>query len=92
MPVIINPYRVQLSLLRAPDAPNGLFDVLAVVQGRDYAMPDDVKYLAQHCFPHRLTIKGYSALGKTETQEKIIAEIIDRVPVPTEQIEDDMVG
>ncbi len=61
---------------------------LAAVSGRDYAIPDDVKYLAQHCFPHRLTIKGFSAYGKTETQERIIADIIERVPVPTEQIDD----
>ena len=59
----------------------------AAIQGRDYSIPDDVKYLAVHCLAHRISVKGFSALGKTETQERIIKEILDSVPVPTEKID-----
>ena len=59
----------------------------AAIKGRDYAIPDDVKDLAVHCLSHRIMVKGFSAFGKTETQERIIQEILDSVPVPTEKID-----
>lgn len=59
----------------------------AAIKGRDYAIPDDVKDLTVHCLSHRIMVKGFSAFGKTETQERIIQEILDSVPVPTEKIE-----
>ena len=71
--------RGSISLMRGVQA-------YAALNGRDYAIPDDVQYLAIHCLAHRLTVKGFSALGKTQTQEKIISDILEMVPVPTEVI------
>ena len=53
----------------------------ALVQGRDYVLPDDVKALAEPVLAHRLIIR----LG-TQTQDRSgrasIAEVLEAVPVP----------
>ena len=54
----------------------------ALVQGRDYVAPDDVKRLAPHVLSHRilLTPQGRSRYGGAE--EAILA-LLDRIEVPT---------
>ena len=54
---------------------------LAAIDGRDYAMPQDVKEAAPYVISHRLIYKGYSHNG---ANEDIVRQIIESVPVPTE--------
>lgn len=54
---------------------------LAMIDGRGYAMPQDVQTAAPFVIPHRLIYKGYSQDGvKTD----ILKQILESVPVPTE--------
>jgi len=58
---------------------------LAAVRGRDYIIPDDVKYLSIPVLSHRLILKTDARLrGRTDKQ--IIKDILSSVPVPTEDI------
>ncbi len=53
----------------------------ALVEGRDFVLPDDVKALAEPVLAHRLIVNvssnGYDAKGRV-----IIAELLEKVPVP----------
>lgn len=51
---------------------------LAAIDGRDHATPADVKKAAPYVIPHRLIFKGASR------STDIIGQILDGVPVPTE--------
>lgn len=54
---------------------------LAFLQGRDYATPDMVKYMAGPVLEHRLIVRAQAAaLGKTAHQ--ILKEVLDQVPPP----------
>ncbi|NWF85822.1 MAG: MoxR family ATPase, partial [Bryobacteraceae bacterium] len=57
---------------------------LALVEGRDYVLPDDIKRLAIPVCAHRVVVHSRAALAarSTEASERILAEILDRVPVP----------
>lgn len=53
----------------------------AYLQGRDYCLPDDVKYLAQYVLSHRIVLETkakYSGIKK----EKVIKDIVDKTTVP----------
>ncbi len=54
----------------------------AFLRGRDYCIPDDVKYLATSVLSHRLVMRTDMSLNRY-TGEQIIEKIIDRMPVPT---------
>jgi MoxR-like ATPase len=54
---------------------------LAALRGRDYVLPDDVKYLALPVLAHRLILKEEDRL-RGETEEGVLREIMSRVPVP----------
>jgi MoxR-like ATPase len=54
----------------------------AAIKGRDYVIPEDVKYLSQFCMPHRLTIRGVSSYIKSAVQESVIKDILEKVAVP----------
>lgn len=56
---------------------------LACAEGRDYVIPEDVKAAAPYVIPHRLICKGYS---RSENGVNIIENILQSVPVPTENI------
>ena len=60
---------------------------LALVAGRDYAVPDDFKETAIPALAHRLVLAGGSAgepLGRArEEAERIMNELLDRVAVPS---------
>jgi MoxR-like ATPase len=64
--------RGSVSLLRAARA-------AAVVAGRDFVVPDDVKALAVPVLSHRLMLSGRAAGGATEA---IVSEILEEVPLP----------
>ena len=57
---------------------------LAAVRGRNYVIPDDVKYLALPILGHRLIAKPEAKLRKHST-EAILGEILSRLPVPVEK-------
>ena len=56
----------------------------ALVEGRNYCVPDDFKSLALPCLAHRVvTSSPQESLGRTrEEAERGISEILERVPVP----------
>ena len=68
-------------------SPRGSLDVqrfsqaLALLAGRDYVLPDDIKQAARLVLPHRLiTRRGTRAV--TVTARSVIDHIIESVPVP----------
>lgn len=67
--------RGTLALLRCSQA-------LALVRGRDYVVPEDVKELSVPVLAHRLIfLGGFAAAGEAEA---LIREIAEKTPVPTE--------
>ena len=57
---------------------------LAAIRGRDYVIPDDVKYLAIPALAHRLISKTEAQL-RGKRLEAIVSEIVSAVPVPVEE-------
>jgi MoxR-like ATPase len=57
---------------------------LALMEGRDYAVPDDVKRLAVPLFAHRVVINTRNTLvqRRADVGERIIEEILAQVEVP----------
>jgi MoxR-like ATPase len=71
----------------SPRAAQALFravQALALVEGRDFALPDDIKRLAVPTFAHRVVINTRTTLvaRRADTAERIIEEILTRVDVP----------
>lgn len=58
---------------------------LAAVRGRDYVIPDDVKYLAMPVLAHRLILSPDARLRGRSPQE-VLADLIEQVPVPVEEV------
>ena len=54
----------------------------ALISGRDFVVPEDVKALAVPVLAHRIVPDRSSQMGNANTE--IIKNILDRVPVPTE--------
>ncbi|POH58843.1 AAA family ATPase [Arthrobacter glacialis] len=54
---------------------------LALLQGRDHVIPEDVKALAERVLRHRI-ILGFEAVAENIRVEKIIAAIVDSVQTP----------
>ncbi len=69
--------RAMLALYHASQA-------LAVLRGRPFVIPDDVKYLVTFVLVHRVIPKGESYL-RGHTAEGVLKEIVDSVPVPVEE-------
>jgi MoxR-like ATPase len=53
----------------------------AALLGRDFVLPDDIKYLAESALAHRV-ILGPAARLRDLSAEQILDEILDKVPVP----------
>jgi MoxR-like ATPase len=53
----------------------------AAIEGRDYVIPDDVKYLSVPCLRHRLVLAPGAEI-EGGTVEQVIAQIIDQVAAP----------
>ena len=64
-----------LSLSRAAQA-------LALVEGRDYCMPDDVKRLAVPVLAHRVIRRAALMAAGGQDEREIIRAILDETPVP----------
>ncbi len=55
----------------------------AMLLGRDYVLPDDVKELAVSTLAHRLMVKpAFRDDASTSVNERIIRSILDTIPVP----------
>ncbi len=66
--------RASISLIKAAR-------VNALLKGRAYVMPDDIKALAHDILRHRV-ILTYEAEAEGVTVEEVISEILDKVEVP----------
>lgn len=66
--------RGSLGLFRAGQA-------RAALNGRDYVLPDDIKFLAPNILPHRVVVSPAARLTDINST-KIVREILDSLPVP----------
>jgi MoxR-like ATPase len=66
--------RGSLALFRSAQA-------LAVMRGRDFVIPDDVKHVAVPCLAHRLMLNPEDTLGG-ETSAAVIEELLRQIEVP----------
>ena len=57
----------------------------AYLQGRDYVLPDDLKYLFPYVASHRLILQYASVYGE-ENKLELVEEILAQVPVPVEDV------
>jgi MoxR-like ATPase len=76
-----------LTLGVSPRGSQALFravQALALVEGREYAVPDDIKRLAVPIFAHRVVINTRTTLieRRADAGERIIEEILSQVEVP----------
>jgi len=55
----------------------------AAIQGREFVLPDDVKFMAPHVLTHRLMVAPQAQLRGRQTEE-LVRDIVDSVPVPVE--------
>ncbi|MEO2020678.1 MAG: MoxR family ATPase [Pirellulaceae bacterium] len=67
--------RGAISLCRAAQA-------TALVDGRDYVIPDDVKQLAVPALAHRVIGRGHLQTGNREVLETIIRDLVEATPIP----------
>lgn len=67
--------RGAIALYRASQA-------LALIEGRDFVIPDDIKTLVHRVLSHRVIFKPGVDGGSLEGREEIIKEVIKRVGVP----------
>ena len=57
--------------------------VYAIIQGRDYVIPDDVKAMAKPVLGHRLILTHSMRLRENQI-DVVLNEILEQVPVPSE--------
>ncbi|NBC17147.1 MAG: AAA domain-containing protein [Bacteroidetes bacterium] len=67
--------RASLSMMEAARAS-------AMLDGRDYAVPDDVKDLASAICAHRLRAKSFAHDGAASAAEGVFEKILETIPVP----------
>ena len=56
---------------------------LALIDGRDFVVPDDVKKLAVPVLSHRVVTKGYLHGSQREALEALIGRLVEEVPIPS---------
>ncbi len=54
----------------------------AFIKGREYVLPDDIKYLSEYVLSHRIIV--YSGRSM-EDKKKMIKEVVDSIEVPSEE-------
>jgi MoxR-like ATPase len=75
-----------IELGASPRASLGLHmasQALAAIRGRNYVIPDDIKYLAAPALAHRLIAKTEARL-KGHSSDAVVSELISTLPVPVE--------
>jgi MoxR-like ATPase len=73
-----------LSLGASPRGSLALFhtaQALAAIRGRDYVIPDDIKYVAVACLAHRMLMNPENALSG-ETTKDVVTELLTKEQVP----------
>jgi MoxR-like ATPase len=55
---------------------------LALLEGRAYVVPDDIKRLAQPALAHRLLAKSFGKSGRGDAAEHIVGDILGQTAVP----------
>jgi MoxR-like ATPase len=60
---------------------------LALVRGRNYALPEDVQSLAPDVLRHRLVL-SYEALGDNVTPDDVVRTILSTIPPPETVLRD----
>jgi MoxR-like ATPase len=58
---------------------------LAAIRGRDYVIPDDVKYLAPFVLTHRIIVNPKTRL-RGRTPADVVSDIVESIPVPVETL------
>jgi MoxR-like ATPase len=69
----------------SPRGSIGLFragQARAAMQGRDYVIPDDIKYLAECVLGHRIIVNPGAKLRDISSEE-IISELLHNIPIPS---------
>ncbi|MDR5709930.1 MAG: MoxR family ATPase [Armatimonadota bacterium] len=82
--------RRYISFGASPRAPLNLVlggKALAVLRGREYVLPEDVRDLSFEVLRHRMVL-SYEALAEEVSPDQIITRILERVPVPKVHIGD----
>jgi MoxR-like ATPase len=76
----------ELDLGASPRATLALYRMAqawAAIDGRDFVLPDDAKFLAPYVLNHRIVVSPQTLL-RGRTAEEIVAGVVDSVPVPVE--------
>lgn len=68
--------RASLALARAAQA-------YALINGRDFVKPEDIKYLAKYVWPHRIVMRSTI---RRENKAQVIFSALSQVAVPTEAV------
>ena len=66
--------RASIALMRASQA-------YALLQGRDYVIPDDIQYLLPFVFGHRVILRPEARYDGISSEE-VLSRIVKRTPVP----------
>ena len=56
---------------------------MALIQGRDFVIPDDVKSVTTDVLGHRVILNIEDILEGTQPQQ-VVQDVVDQIPVPTE--------
>jgi len=73
----------------SPRGTQRLFEAVrarAIIRGRGYASPDDVKEIAEPVLAHRVVLTAEAQVNDVQKRE-VIRDVLDDVPVPTVQWE-----
>lgn len=68
--------RASLALYRTAQA-------WAAIDGRDFVLPDDIKFLAPYVLTHRILISPQTRL-RGRRPEEVVSDLVNTVPVPVE--------
>ena len=74
-----------LTLGASPRGSIALFrggQAMAALRGRDYVLPDDVKFIVGPILAHRLILSPESRLRKV-TSEQVVQDIVSEIAIPT---------
>jgi len=59
--------------------------VHAVLKGRDFVTPDDIKAMAKPVLAHRLVLRSTMRFGTEDLEHKLLDAVLNEVPVPAEE-------
>jgi MoxR-like ATPase len=56
---------------------------MALVEGRDYVIPDDIKRLARPVLSHRILAKSFRQGGRNDSADALVEQVLQQTTVPT---------